>query len=92
MTQPSARLSPPWVHETVCGPSCTTGPLLLPSVETRSGGLGVGLRPVGCNGPAQHARTSLGFACGQNTAGVSKQPILTRHWMAAAVTCSEKSR
>lgn len=65
-------------------PSCSTGHLLLPSVKRKSGGLGVGRRPVGSNGPARHARTSPGFACGQNTAGVSKRPILTRPWMAGA--------
>lgn len=65
-------------------PSCSTGHLLLPSVKRKSGGLGVGRRPVGSNGPARHARTSPGFACGQNTAGVSKRPILTWPWMAGA--------
>lgn len=65
-------------------PSCSTGHLLLPSVKRKSGGLGVGRRPVGSNGPARHARTSPGFACGQNTARVSKRPILTWPWMAGA--------
>lgn len=77
-------LQPSWPLPGYTRPSCSTGHLLLPSVKRKSRGLGVGRRPVGSNGPARHARTSPGFACGQNTAGVSKRPILTRPWMAGA--------